>query len=62
MGEVTDFTGEIVRPYPHLDELSSKINDAINEYSERVPTAQVIGILEMIKIDLYLFSQEDDEE
>jgi len=61
MGDVTKFTGENVRPYPHLDELSNKINDAINEYGGKVPTAQVIGILEMIKIDLYLYSQEVDE-
>ena len=61
MGDVTEFTGEKVRDYPHMDELSTKINNAIDEYAGEISMAEVIGILEMIKMNLYLYSQDVEE-
>ena len=62
MGDVTDFTGTNVRPYPHIEELSKKIHDAIDEHAGDVSMAEAIGMLEIIKTGLLLSSLEVDEE
>lgn len=61
MTDIVDFPGEKARDYPHMDELSTRINTVIDEYAGEISTAEVIDILEMIKINLYLYSQDVDE-
>ena len=46
--------------YPVNGELCSRLSEIIEEYEGRVSTAEVIGLLEMLKISIYNEAVKED--
>jgi hypothetical protein len=44
-----------------IEALADDIHKVIQEYGDSMPFATVIGVLETIKMELYLAADEDDE-
>lgn len=54
--------GKSMTQFAIIEALADDIHKVIQEYGDSMPFATVIGVLETIKMELYLAAQDEDDE